>query len=234
MLLSHRLTTLGEFIPTCECLADIGTDHGYIPIYALQHGIAKRAIASDIKKGPVEIAKKNIHEHGLSTQIETRLGPGLQTLGMNECDVIVISGMGGNLISDILTEGASIAKSTKHLILLPVQYPEELRRFLVNHGYSIMDETMAREGNKFYPILHVIHKPDSVCEYEKEVYYYTGKCMLETKHPILYQYIGHKLSRLSIILKELEHTKEQQRKLEVLQLIKEFEEVKACLDNAVK
>lgn len=232
MILSDRLKTLAEFLPECCCLADIGTDHGYIPIYAVENKICQTAIASDIKKGPVKIAAKNIKTYGFEGKIETRLGPGLATIKKDECDVIVISGMGGNLISEIIDNDIIKARSARFLILQPVQYPEELRKYLLHNNFTIVDETMANEGSKYYPIIKVVSGPSST--YTKEVFYYTGKIMIDNKHPILYKYIDHKIHRLNIILNELQNSENLIRKEEITKLKKEFEEVKACLEAATK
>lgn len=232
MILSDRLRTIAEFLPPCNCLADIGTDHGYIPIYAVNNNLCKRAIACDIKKGPVKIAINNITENGYQHIIETRLGSGLSVIEKNECDVILIAGMGGNLIADIIHKDMEKARSAEFLILQPVQYPEELRKFLIYNNFTIVDETMANEGNKFYPIIKAISGPSPA--YTKEVYYYTGTKMIDNNSAILLKYINHKLHRLDIILEELSNSENYKRREEIVKLKHEFEEVKACLKVAVK
>ena len=153
MVLSERLLKIAECID-CGVLADIGTDHAYVPIYCLENGKCDFAIACDINKGPLKSAYDNIALHNLSDKIETRLSNGLEKLEPNEADTIVIAGMGGFLIRDILVAGADkIADAT--LILQPMVAVSELREFLCDNGYNIYGEKLAREGNKFYNILCV-------------------------------------------------------------------------------
>ena len=103
MILSPRLLKIAKCID-CDTLADIGTDHGYIPIFAMNNGLCKKAIACDINKGPLLSAKENIELYNLSDKIETRLSNGLLSLSPMEADTIVIAVMGGLLIRDILTD----------------------------------------------------------------------------------------------------------------------------------
>ncbi len=133
--------------------ADIGTDHAYIPIKLAEDGVCEKIIASDIKEGPLEIARQNIKKHGLEDKIETRLGGGLSILNENEADTIIIAGMGGEMIESILKEGEKIAKAASLLVLQPMNSQCELRKYLINSGYIITGEDIAIEGFKVYNIL---------------------------------------------------------------------------------
>lgn len=232
MNISERLITIAKFIPNCTCLADIGTDHGYIPIYAIQNGICKTSIASDINKGPIQIADKNIRNYGYEDKIKTRIGPGLSTLKPNEADVILIAGMGGNLIAEIIQENLEIAEKCDYLILQPVQYPEVLRKYLADSGFNIIDEELANEGNKYYHIIKASKGASN--EYMKNVYYYTGVKLLEKKHPLLLKYVNHKIGRIDVILNELSNSDNSTRKNELLALKQEFEEVRKWLEAVKK
>jgi tRNA (adenine22-N1)-methyltransferase len=232
MNLSERLKVIANSIPECSCLADIGTDHGYIPIYTVLNNISKNAIAGDIKKGPVEVAKKNIINYKLENKIETRIGAGLSILKKNEADVILIAGMGGNLIADIIEEHHDIASATDCLILQPVQYPEALRKYLSKANFVIFDEELANEGNKYYHIIKA--KKGNGNEYEKEVYYYTGLSLIKKKHPLLIKYLNHKINRINIIINELLNSDNNERRDELIKLKDEFEEVEKWLNHAMK
>lgn len=154
MLLSERLQKIADCV-RAEAVADIGTDHGYIPIYCVQNGSCSRAIACDINAGPLKAAKENISAHGLADRIETRLSDGLEALLPNEADAIVIAGMGGFLIRDILIRGADKIGNNTVLILQPMVAAAELREYLCENGYDIFEEKLAREESKFYNILCV-------------------------------------------------------------------------------
>lgn len=133
-------------------IADIGTDHAYIPIYLIENNLAGYVIASDINKGPLLIAGDNIKNHNLTEKIETRLGGGLSVLKESEADTIIIAGMGGILISEILDADIENAKKSK-LILQPMNAQYELRKYLLTHGFKITDEDLAVEGFKVYNLI---------------------------------------------------------------------------------
>lgn len=154
MILTERLQKIAECID-CKTLADIGTDHGYIPIYCTREGRCEKALACDVNKGPLKSADDNISEYGLTDKIKTRLSNGLEALAPMEADAVVIAGMGGFLIRDILIRGADKIGNDTILILQPMVAIAELREFLYTNGYEIFDEKLAREDSKFYNILCV-------------------------------------------------------------------------------
>ena len=118
MQLSPRLQKIASLVPPCSVLADIGTDHGYIPLFCLENGKAKNVIATDINEKPLKRAETNIKSHGFSSFADFRLCNGLDALSEGEADVIVIAGMGGPLICDILKNGKDAAKQAELLTVL--------------------------------------------------------------------------------------------------------------------
>lgn len=227
MNLSQRLQHIVNIIPKCLCLADIGTDHGYIPIYAIQNNICSNAIASDINEGPIKIANKNIRKYKVSDRIQTRIGSGLSSLKINEADVILIAGMGGNLIADIIDDDIEISKSASYLILQPMQYPEVLRQYLVNNGFNIIDEDLVKDENKYYHIIKAVVGESG--EYPNNSLYYTGLKLIEKKHPLIKDYINYNLERIDIILKQMINSTNADKYKELIQLKENFEEVLKCL-----
>ncbi|CDF58052.1 tRNA (adenine(22)-N(1))-methyltransferase [Thermobrachium celere] len=227
MILSKRLEAVFDMIEKCNCLADIGTDHGYIPIKAIRENKCKKAIASDIKIGPIEVAKKNIKKYELSNLIEVRLGPGLSTLKNGEADVIVISGMGGNLISDIIKNDIQISKNSKYLILQPVQYPEILRQELFNLNFLIIDENIIKEDNKYYHIMKVSYGNKN--EYKNQAEFYIGPVNIKKQNSTTFEYIQYKLDHLKLILNNLDRNLHKDKYDNLINLISDFEEVKKCL-----
>ena len=150
-------------------IADIGTDHAYIPIYLVENYLAEYVIAGDVRQGPVDIAKANVEKHKLSDKIEVRLGSGLS----------VIAGMGGQLISEILS--ADIEKARKcNLVLQPMNAQYELRKYLISNGFSITDEDIAIEGFKVYNIMNVINKPQK--EFDNDIEYHLPKYLVNHKY----------------------------------------------------
>jgi tRNA (adenine22-N1)-methyltransferase len=153
--LNPRLLKIAELISPCQSLADIGTDHGYIPIYSILNGTARSAIASDINKGPVARAQKNVRAFGLSDRISLRVGPGLTTVKAGEAETIVIAGMGGILISDILEESKETVNAARQLILQPMTAAKELREYLCKNSFTIEKEFLTAEDEKIYNIICV-------------------------------------------------------------------------------
>ena len=136
-------------------LADVGTDHGYIPIYLLQQKKIPAAIAMDINEGPLERAKKHIALYGLQAYIQTRLSDGVAALKPGEVEAVLIAGMGGGLVMHILKDGEKVCQSAKELILQPQSEIEHVREFLREKGYTILAEDMVYEDGKFYPMMKV-------------------------------------------------------------------------------
>ncbi len=154
-MLSNRLEQIISLMRPSEILADIGTDHGYITTQAVRMGIVKKAIAADISKQSLEKANIEIKKCKLNEQIETRLGSGLEVLEVDEADIVVIAGMGGILISEILQDSYHKKFKRKHpyLIFQPVQLPEKLRRYLYLNKFEILDEELIEEDGKIYHII---------------------------------------------------------------------------------
>lgn len=153
--LNPRLFKIASLLKPCRCLADIGTDHGYIPIFALFNGICRRAIASDINPGPLDRAREHAQQMCLEDKIGLRLGGGLSTLQAGEADTIVIAGMGGLLIAEILENSPEIVKGAHRLILQPMTAQTELRQYLARGGYTLDKEYLVAEDEKIYNIFDV-------------------------------------------------------------------------------
>lgn len=193
MELSKRLKEIAALVDPCYTVADIGTDHGYIPIFLIKEGICVHAIASDINKGPVEKARKNIQNENLGSKIECRLGGGLSVLKPKEADGIVIAGMGGNLIRDILEADMEVVKKTEQLILQPVQNPEVLRAYLYTKGYKIVDEALIFDEGKYYEIIKVQY--DFAPVILDPIYYEVSPILLRKEHVLITAYVQQKIHK---------------------------------------
>lgn len=229
MEISLRLKTIAGMVDKCEAVADIGTDHGYIPIYLVKNKICEKAIASDINKGPVEKARFNIKLENMQDKILCRLGGGLTTIQPGEVQGIVIAGMGGNLIRDIIEEGIDKFKKSEFAVLQPVQNPEVLREYIYKKGYKIIDEELCIDDNKLYEIIKVTY--DTKIENIDSIYYEVGKALIEKKHPLVKQYINIKIDRYIKILNNIKEESESsnKRKVEVKNKIIKLEELLRCL-----
>lgn len=153
--LTPRLRTIMEQVPAGAHLADIGTDHALIPTALLRQGRITSAIASDIRTGPLNSAARTAEQFGLEADISLRLGPGLSTVQPEECDTIVIAGMGGETIAQILDE-APWALDGNHLLLLQAMTAQpQLRQYLAAHGGAVRREALCREGQRIYTVMVV-------------------------------------------------------------------------------
>ena len=151
--LSERLKLVASFVEPGAVVADVGTDHGYVPIWLVQEGVAVGGIAMDVKPGPLERAAAHIVACGLTDRIQTRLGDGLSALSDGEVDTVIIAGMGGPLITRILTDGLETARKMKRLILSPQSEIWIVREFLDRQGFIIEDEGMTEEDGKYYTVI---------------------------------------------------------------------------------
>lgn len=171
--LTPRLKLLADRVPQNASFADIGTDHGHLPLYLLREGRIVRAIASDIRPGPLAHAKENAAFHGFTEQTKFVLAGGLDGVSAEDCDTIAIAGMGGETIIEIL-KAAPWTLVGEHLLLLqPMTSVYELRQWLWAVGYRIDEEAVCTEGRRHYVILSVrggdtasaVEKPLSECCY---------------------------------------------------------------------
>jgi len=153
--LSNRLLALAALCGRGKRILDVGCDHGFLTIYLVQQGAFSEGICSDVNEGPLERAKEHIKENGLTSKIETLLSDGLSQYQAGTCDTIVIAGMGGMLIREILKAGRHKILPGDHLVLSPHREAEELRRYLFSEGFVLEEEDFILEKNKPYPMMRV-------------------------------------------------------------------------------
>lgn len=185
--LSKRLLAVAGLVTPGSRVADIGTDHAFIPIYLIEQGIAKSAVAMDINAGPLARAKKHVEESGLNSYIATRQSDGVLALQKGEADSVVIAGMGGGLVIKILTEGKEIITGVKEFILQPQSEVEKVRHFLYDSGYHITKEAMIFEDGKYYPMMRAV--PGRVEASYPESYFKYGGYLIREKNEVLVQYL---------------------------------------------
>ena len=190
--LSARMEALAALVTPGVRLADVGTDHGYIPVFLCQMGVIPSAIAMDINRGPLQRAEAHVVEFGLEDRIQTRLSNGLEKLLPGEADCILIAGMGGGLIQRILAEGRETVQAGKELILQPQSEIPQTRRFLREHGYRITDEDMVEEDGKFYFLMKA-HKVEDSGERMDPLEEAFGPVLLQKKHPVLLRWIRREI-----------------------------------------
>lgn len=222
MNLSKRMETVVSMIlPQSNVIADIGCDHAYVSIALVERKLASKVIAMDVRKGPLEIAKRNIQNAGLHNVIDVRLSDGMDALQVAEADTIIIAGMGGLLITGILERGSAMfvdKEKAPVLILQPQSELDKVRRYLYQHGYRICEEKMLIEDNKFYTVMRAqpVGEDDKSEEPEEADYAY-GRYNLEHQNPVLFEFLKKEQILLSDISKQLLHQieicREQEKKL---------------------
>ena len=226
--LSKRMNAVANMVTPGNVLADVGTDHGYVPIALVQQNRIPRAIAMDINKGPLQRAQEHISMCQLEDYIETRLSDGVEALAENEAESILIAGMGGDLVIHIINNGIDICRQAKELILQPQSELGRVRQFLREHSFQIIDEDMIIEDGKYYPMMKVIpveednfwrFLPDETI-LPCDTY---GPLLLKNGNPALRKYLVKQHKQLNKILKELEKQPDSEaislRKQEVLEEI---------------
>ena len=227
MQLSQRLSSVASMVTAGNCLADVGTDHGYVPIYLYERNVIPHAIAMDVNKGPLERAALHIAESGMKDAIETRLSDGLTALKPGEADSVVIAGMGGPLIIRILSAYPEVTDSLKELILQPQSEIPEVRMWLYEQGYEIIEEHMVFEDGKYYPMFKAVKNPQA--EKLKDLEYKFGKLSVLAEKSVLKAYLVREIANKQTILNKLNEEateKSRSRAEEIKAILAELEEMR--------
>lgn len=200
MELSKRLAAVASLVSRGSLAADVGTDHGYVPIYLAQTGRCRHIIAMDVNPGPLGRAKEHIREYGLVSVIETRLADGLKGLKKGEADTMIAAGMGGGLIIRILNESPETVREIREFILQPQSEIHKVRAYLNQNGFRLTEEKMTEEEGKFYPVMKLVHGEEPAYS-EQELYY--GRKLLADRNPVLYRFLAREEERMEAIYQGL-------------------------------
>ena len=227
MELSSRLKTIASFVSEGMCVADIGTDHGYIPIYLTSEGMTDKAYAMDVNRGPLERAGENIRKEGLDGRIECILSDGMEKLPI-DADSVVIAGMGGDLMEQILMGGGDRLFRLSELVLSPQSHWEKVRRFLHSHGFAIEKEALIKEDGKYYIVIKAVRGRES---YRESWQYSYGTYLTGLKNPLMKEYLKKELKDKQKILdsfegKDSEHLRRRAGELSCI-----LREIKEALNN---
>lgn len=260
MQISKRLEAVADMVTSGCRLVDVGTDHGYIPIFLTEAGRIPGAIAGDVNRGPLQKAVEHIREYGLEDRIETRLSDGLLAMQPGEADSIIIAGMGGPLTVRILKEGKTVADAVKELILQPQSDIKQVRKYLEDEGWQIVREEMVMEEGKYYPMMRAVQtdsyqtepsgtektaeseRLEMECAAAKETsrkmsdaQLRYGPLLIERRHPVLKEFLLRERSLNERILEALDGQSKEgslERRREVMQELAIIEEVLAVYDPA--
>ncbi|KUP06009.1 SAM-dependent methyltransferase [Bacillus coahuilensis m2-6] len=227
--LSLRLEKVTNYIRKGSKLADIGSDHAYLPCYCIQHEICSFAVAGEVVKGPFESALKQVKSVGLEDKIDVRFGSGLEVIEPGEVDCITIAGMGGTLIATILEEGKGKLVGKERLILQPNISAISIRKWLYSNGWEIIYEEIVEEDGKIYEIV-VAEKGNQDAPYEElEKEWLFGPFLLKEKSSIFKSKWMHESNQWRKILQALENADEteevKRKRLELMQKIQWTEEL---------
>ncbi|SHJ45028.1 tRNA (adenine22-N1)-methyltransferase [Hathewaya proteolytica DSM 3090] len=198
MDLSKRLSCIVSMVEPVKTIADIGTDHGYIPIHLIENSLCEFAIATDINKGPLEKAKKNIMRAQLMDKIQLRLGSGLDIIEIREVQSAVISGMGGDLTRDIILKNIDVFKNMDYIIVQPAQNVDVFRKFIYETGFHIMDEKLCFEDGKFYETIKLCYDETPVDK--PTIFYEISQLLYIRKEPILKEYMEYMIEKYNRII----------------------------------
>ncbi|SFJ20087.1 tRNA (adenine22-N1)-methyltransferase [Halobacillus dabanensis] len=165
--LSQRLAVVANYLPEEAYFADIGSDHAYLPCYVCLNDPKARAVAGEVNQGPYESALKEVKKHALNERIDVRLGDGLDVVEPEEIKQVVIAGMGGPLIRDILEQGRNKLFAVNRIITQPNIDSRSVRKWYYDHGYALVDEAIVEEGGHIYEIL-VAEKGEADSAYQKD------------------------------------------------------------------
>lgn len=193
-IIKGRLRAVADMVTPGLVVADVGCDHAYLSIYLVTESISPKVIACDVNEGPLEIARTNINDFKCEDNIELRLGNGLDVIKPQEVSSVVIAGMGGRLITDIIKAGKEVLDSACEIIIEPQSELEMVRHFLEDNGYKIVSENLIIDEGKFYPIIKAIHGEMNLCD---EVYYRYGKIPIEENNSVLREYLLRQRKHLS-------------------------------------
>ena len=184
MPLGLRLKLIASLVPDGARVCDIGTDHAYLPIELIKSGKAISVIATDIREKPLENARKNIQKSGV-TEIDLRLCDGLSAVEKSETDSVIIAGMGGEVISGIISRAKWLKEKPYTLLILqPTTSPEDLRRFLITNCFEITSDTAISENGKLYSVMTAVFTGNKISV--PEYFYYVGKVDPKTEDGFLY------------------------------------------------
>jgi len=240
MQLSRRLHAVVAMVTPGNRVADIGCDHAYTAIYLLTNRISPYVVAMDINQGPLERAKENIEKYCVEDRVSIRKSDGLEKLQPGEVDTILIAGMGGRLMLQILTSHMKVVSAAKELVLQPQSEVHLVRKKLSELGYIIIKENMLEEDGKYYFILKL-----KACSYRdhreyqlvKPEHIYFGRLLLEERNPVLLDYLKAERQQYQDIYKELITlpTKQSiQRQTEIIDLIRLIDSAIGYYNNVRK
>ncbi len=224
----NRLECIKSMVLKCGVAADIGTDHGYVAEMLLRDNTCEKVIATDLNEGPLNRAIEYLTSADLESRCDFRLGSGLTVLNENEADALIIAGMGGELIADIIETSKNIALRSSQLILQPMTTADRLRRYLYENGFRIIDENIVKELHHYYFIIKAVSGNAGV---ENEIYYEISKILLDKKEPLMTEYLKKILDINENIIRSIEKNNNSDYNEKIDTLRKKNSKIKELMKN---
>lgn len=223
MNIGARLEAIGKLVPQGVSIADIGTDHAYLPSWLAERGVITKAVAGDIVAGPCAAARSTVAMYGLGNKIEVRMGNGLAIVEPGEVDVIIIAGMGAGTMIEILEAEPETARQARQLILQPMAGAPGLRRWAHSNGWCLADEVLVEEGKHLYEIMVLERGEEAEAT---GLAYEVGPILLTKRHPLLPKQLaklcGHYRQMLANMQRSIEARQSEKYK-SIEKLLQELE-----------
>ncbi len=223
MSLSLRLKMIADMVRCGSRIADIGTDHGYLPAWLTKSGKCPGGIAADLRKSPLENAKETLRVYNVEDKVELRLSDGLDSVLPDECDDIVFAGMGGTLITELLSRTPWIKDSSKRIIAQPMTHSEDVRKFFITNGFTIIKEDACYDDRNYVAICA---EYSGTTEEKDELYYLIGNHPLKDNEASL-NYTKKQILRIRKRAEALQKAGvDSEEKENLFAILKHFEEVR--------
>ncbi|WP_042223435.1 tRNA (adenine(22)-N(1))-methyltransferase [Oceanobacillus manasiensis] len=233
--LSERLKQVASFLPTGALFADIGSDHAYLPCYVCLQDQTSQAIAGEVNEGPYESALRTVQQFKMDDRIDVRLGNGLAVLDQQEVNQLVIAGMGGSLIRNILEEGKDKLDAVNHIIAQPNIDARSVRKWFIENGYVLENEGILEENGHIYEILSAKRdiRKSPYQEEIKERQLLFGPYLMREKNTAFFNKWLHEYEKLQRVLVQMEEAKvkDQAKVLQFNLELKWMEEIINEIDN---
>lgn len=224
--LSKRLQQIADFVPQGTKVADIGTDHALLPAYLVSKNISPEAIATDVHRCPLEVAKKQILDLLLTDRVSARLGNGLAPIKPGEVETVIIAGMGGATITDILNNDFEIVQSLKQLILQPNIAASLIRAWALENDWKIVDEELVHEDGKYYEI--IVLEPGKM-QINDQINLIVGPKLLEKQHDNLLPYFKGQWEREQDLLVTLEKVNREETRIKVQEIKEQWAKIRQVI-----
>lgn len=220
--LNPRLKAAADFVRNGKKFVDVGTDHAYLPIWLLKSGTCPQAIATDLREGPILQATHNAFRYRVQSRLILRQCDGLASVRPEEADDIAIAGMGGELIAAILERAPWVRDARKRLILQPMTAAEELRRYLCENGFAILQERAVRDGNHVYTVMLAQYSGEK--SEPSPLFCYAGRLQPQNS-PEAADYIRQQQRHLGNMQRGSTARGEEEKAAQIAQLLRQMEEL---------